>query len=64
MLICTEIGTKNDNFLDRKLTRLLLPRPLKRMLFALLEMGYFQIAKAGSILRADRQRSFEISILG
>ena len=36
----------------RKLTRLLLPRSLKRLLFALLDTGQFQVVKVGLILDA------------
>jgi hypothetical protein len=41
--------------LHRKLTRLLLPGFLKTQLFALLDTGYFQFARGGSIQRANQQ---------
>jgi len=39
------------------MTRLYLPRSLKRLFFALLERGQFQVAKVGSIHRANRHSS-------
>ena len=59
LLICTEIWPKNGHLLHRKLTRLRLPRYLKTQLFALLDAGHFQVAKSGSIQRAN-QHSVDI----
>jgi len=49
LLICTEIRAKNGDFLHRRLTHLLFSKPLKRLLFVLLEAGHFWDAKVGSI---------------
>jgi len=40
----------------RKLTRLLFPRSLKWLLFALFDAGHFQITKTKSIHRANQHR--------
>lgn len=55
LLICIEMWAENGRFLHRKLTHLLLPRYLKRLLFALLGTGHFLVAKVGSIRRANQQ---------
>jgi hypothetical protein len=63
LLICSEIYTKNGHLMHRKLTRLLLARSLKRLLFALLDTAHFQAAKVGSIQHANQHQLLQIQIV-
>ncbi len=52
--------TQKYHFLHRKLTRLMLHRSLKKLLFPMLETGHFHVAKVGSIQHANQQPGLKL----